>query len=192
MKTLHLQLLAIAISAPITTCAVAQDLSKAQYKSNKENISVVYKSEKSACGSLAGNTKDICVEEAKAKEKIAKADLEAQYEPGVKTTYKARVAKAEAEYSVAKERCDDQAGNAKDVCVKEAKAIETTALADAKVSEKTSDARNTAREKVTDARKEATEDKNAAQYKLAIEKCASQAGTAKEKCVADVKMQYGK
>jgi hypothetical protein len=34
---------------------------------------------------------------------------------------------------VAKEKCDDQAGNARDVCRKEAKAVETKALADAKM-----------------------------------------------------------
>ena len=33
-------------------------------------------------------------------------------------------AKADATYNVAKEKCDDKAGNAKDVCVQEAKAIE--------------------------------------------------------------------
>jgi hypothetical protein len=42
------------------------------------------------------------------------------------------VAKAEADYRVAKERCDDQAGNVKDVCLEEAKAAEAAAKADAK------------------------------------------------------------
>ena len=42
------------------------------------------------------------------------------------------IAKAEAEYAVAKERCDDQAGNAKDVCVKEAKSAQTAAKANAR------------------------------------------------------------
>ena len=36
--------------------------------------------------------------------------------------------KAEAEYEVAKERCDDLAGNAKDVCVKDAKAAHERAV----------------------------------------------------------------
>jgi hypothetical protein len=191
MKKLHLQLLAIAVSTAFSTCALAQELSKPQYKVNKENISAAYKREKAACSSMSGNANDICVEEAKAKEKIAKADLEKQYKPGIKTTYKAKVAKAEAEYAVAKERCDDQAGNAKDVCVKEAKAIETTALADAKMTEKTSDVTANAKEKVMDARKEASDDKATAQYKLATEKCDSLAGQVKVKCVADAKLQYG-
>ena len=34
-----------------------------------------YKADKTACAALAGNAKDICVEEAKAKEKVARAEL---------------------------------------------------------------------------------------------------------------------
>ena len=34
-----------------------------------------YKTDKTACAALAGNAKDICVEEAKAKEKVARAEL---------------------------------------------------------------------------------------------------------------------
>jgi len=56
------------------------------------------------------------------KEKVAKAELEARYKPSEKNRYQARVAQADADYSVAKEKCDDKAGNEKDVCVKEAKA----------------------------------------------------------------------
>ena len=45
------------------------------------------------------------------------------------------IAKAEADYRVAKEKCDDSAGNAKDVCLKEAKAAEAAAKAEAKKGE---------------------------------------------------------
>jgi hypothetical protein len=34
------------------------------------------------------------------------------------------MAKVDADYAVAKEKCDDFSGNAKDVCVKEAKAAQ--------------------------------------------------------------------
>ena len=40
--------------------------------------------------------------------------------------------KAEAEYNVAKEKCDDLSGNAKDVCVKDAKAARAAAESQAK------------------------------------------------------------
>jgi len=50
---------------------------------------------------LSGNTKDICIAEAKGKEKVAKAELEARNEPTAKNRYDALIAKAEADYAVA-------------------------------------------------------------------------------------------
>jgi hypothetical protein len=82
---------------------------------------------------------------------------------------------------VAKEKCDDLAGNAKDVCVKEAKAVRVSAKADAKASEKSADARS-----------EAAADKIEAQYKVEKEKCDKFAGNAKDNCVAQAKAQLSK
>ena len=87
--------------------------------------------------------------EAKGKEKVAKAELEARNKPSDKARYAVSIAKAEADYAVAKEKCDDKAGNDKTVCVKEAKAAETRAKADAKAQMKTSDASKPAKEKST-------------------------------------------
>lgn len=137
------------------------------------------------------------------KDKIAKAELEASYKPTRKTRYQARVAKAEADYAVAKERCDDLAGNAKDVCVKEAKAAEIAAKADAKVQMKTSDAnattnyksadvRSKASNKAADARKDAAADKLDAQYAVEKEKCDVYAGGAKDYCLGRAKARFGK
>jgi hypothetical protein len=42
--------------------AHAATMSKVDYKADKTRISEEYKSGKSACGSQAGNAKDICVE----------------------------------------------------------------------------------------------------------------------------------
>ena len=103
-----------------------------------------YKTDKAACDGLSGNAKDICIEEAKGKEKVAKADADAAYENTPKARESARDARADAAYEVAKEKCDDLAGNAKDVCVKEAKAAHAKAKADAKVDRVASDTRSDA------------------------------------------------
>jgi hypothetical protein len=108
-----------------------QHMSKDVYKTEKDRIELEYKAQKARCDSLAGNARDICLVEAKGGEEVAEADLEAQYEPSRENRYKARVARAEADYAVAKERCDDRAGDAKEVCLKEAKAAEAVAKADA-------------------------------------------------------------
>jgi hypothetical protein len=122
MNTLKFTVIALALGFAFSASAMAEGMSKQDYKAGKDKIAVEYKSAKAACSPLSGNPKDICVAEAKGKEKVAKAELEASYKPSDKTHYQALVAKAEADYAVAKEKCDDLAGNAKDVCVKEAKA----------------------------------------------------------------------
>src|SRR4029077_14540301 len=104
----------------------------------------------------------------------------------------ARVARAEATYEVAKEKCDDLSGNAKDVCMKEAKAAQVKAKADAKVDRVSSDTQNKAADKTAEARRDASDDKRNADYKVAIEKCDALSGGAKDACVQDAKARYGK
>jgi hypothetical protein len=171
------------LSAFLVALPVAQAdaLSKADYQATKTRIKAAYKADKAACGSQSGNAKDICVEEGKAKEKVALAELEYAYSGKAADQTKVLVAKAESSYAVAKERCDDLAGNPKDVCVKEAKAAEVKALADAKLGKE-----------IGEARKDAAADKRDADYKVATEKCAALAGDAKAACIASAKMTFGK
>src|ERR1700710_1313073 len=111
----------------------AATMNHADYAAAKDRIEADYKSDKGACDSYSHNQKDVCVKQAQAKEKIARADLEANYSGKQSDANKAAVAKADANYDVAKEMCDDKGGNAKDVCVAEAKSGHKKALADAKM-----------------------------------------------------------
>jgi hypothetical protein len=179
--------LTLAIGFVLSTCAVAQNrpiatpISKAEYKAGKDQADATYKAAKQQCKSIAGNSKDICMAEAKAQEKTTKADLEARYKNTEKAWYNARLAVADGNYSIAKEKCDDKAGNGKDVCMKSAKATYTTVKADAKVQKVT-----------TEVRKEAVIDKRDAEYAVAKEKCDALAGDAKTRCVNDAKARFGK
>lgn len=214
MNTLNITMITLAVAAVFSTGAMAQNISNNDYKAGKDKISVEHKSAKAGCASLSSNAKDICIAQADGKNKVALAELQVSYTPSVKTRYEVRIAQAEADYAVAKERCDDQAGNAKDVCVKEAKAVETTAKADATAQMKTTDANMTANEKTNaanatanektsaakskasekkaDARKEAAADKTDAEYAVAKEKCDAQAGVAKDTCLNQAKARFGK
>ena len=174
------------------TKTASTPMSKDAYTMAKTNADAQYKIEKDACSSLSGNAKDICLAEAKGKDSVAKADVEAAYENTPKHREGARVAQAQAQYDVAIEKCDDFAGNTKDVCVKEAKAALVKGKADAKVDRVVADTRQDAAVKQTDARKEATADKRDADYKVAIEKCDALAGPAKDSCVSTAKAQFGK
>jgi hypothetical protein len=167
-------------------------ITKDAYDTAVSNADTQYKMDKDGCSSRSGNAKDICLAEATGKEKVAKANAEAAYEATPKAREDARVARAEATHSVAKEKCDDLSGNAKDVCVKEADAALVKAKADAKVDRVAADTRQDAATKQADANKEANADKRNADYKVAIEKCDALAAPAKDTCVGNAKVQYGK
>lgn len=147
MNKLNLTTIAAAIALALSTGAMAQSLSKADYQAGKDKIVTEYKSSKASCGSLSGNAKDICVVEAKSKEKVAIAELEARYKPGAKASNAVTIAKAEGDYAIAKEKCDDKSGNDKKACVKEAKATETLAKAGATAAATPLAANKSAKEK---------------------------------------------
>ena len=133
MTRFNVTAIAAAIALAFSAGAMAaQTMSKEEYKGDKGKIVNEYKSAKAACASLTANAKDVCVAEAKGKEKVAKAELEARYKPGDKASHAVKITQAEADYAVAREKCDDKAGNDKKACVKEAKAVEARAKADAK------------------------------------------------------------
>ena len=161
----------------LSSGAIAQD--KPAYDQAKASAKATYDAEHKQCGALAGNAKDICVEEAKARRVGTEANAEAAYKGTPEARAEAAKDIAEANYDVAKERCDDKGGNAKDVCVKEAKAALEKSKADAKAGMKVSEARH-----------DAAKDKMDADYKVAKEKCDTLAGDAKDSCVAQAKMTY--
>jgi hypothetical protein len=164
-----------------TGAFAAGTMSKADMASAKDRISADYKAEKQMCGKFSGNEKDVCMEQAKGKEKVARADLTYKDTGLAKDANKLAVAKADATYGVAKEMCDDKAGNVKDVCVAEAKSTHTKALSEAKLDKK-----------IVSAAKDSADDKRDAEYKLAAEKCDSLAGEAKASCVSAAKARFNK
>ena len=159
----------------------AATMPKADYSASKSRISSDYKADKAACQTQTANAKDICIEEARAKEKVAKAELEFAYSGKAKDGTKVWEAKAHGAFAIAKEKCDDQTGNGKDLCRQEAKAAHTKALADAKLGRV-----------VSDARSDASQTKRDADFKVAAEKCEAMAGDAKTQCVAMAKSNFGK
>jgi hypothetical protein len=154
-------------------------LTKPVYSAAKDEVKAMYKAERDKCDSLSGNAKDVCVERAKGQEKVALANLEYQYTGKEKDRNDYLEARYNARYEVAKEMCDDKAGNAKDVCMKEAKAAHDKAKADLK-----------ANKKVAEAQEDAMETKLKADYKVAKERCDTLSGDAKDSCQASAKARY--
>lgn len=173
MNRLNIAAIAATISLAFSAGAMAQGMSEDAYKTGEDRIAVEYESAKAGCDSLSGNANDICMAEAKGKKQVAQADLDASYEPTKKSHYKAHVAKAETNFAVAKEKCDDLAGNLKDVCRKEAKAVLISAKADAKAQMKISDANEVADDKTSDAQMKG--DKEAAEAHMKANEESSEA-----------------
>jgi aromatic ring-opening dioxygenase LigB subunit len=168
-------------SLAMSTQASAQSISKADYSAAKTRISSEYKADKLICKQLAGNAKDICIEEGQAKKKVAQAELTFGYTG--KTTDKVKIStvKADAVYSVAKEKCDDLSGIPKTTCRTDAKAVHTKTFADIKMGKE-----------ISAARADDAQTKLDADYKVATQNCASLAEEAKAGCVSAAKIKFGK
>ena len=181
MKKILPMLLLSCATLSIAGAASAASGDDAAYSAAKNQAKADYKVAHEKCTALKGNPKDVCVAETKAARERTEETAEAEYKNTDNARAHARKEIAQADYKVAKAKCDALKGNDNDVCVKNAKAAEITAKANA-----------TADKKVSAARTDATEDKRKAEYKVELEKCDAMAGPAKDACVARAKTTYGK
>ena len=201
MTKLISRAIALSISLAFSAGAIGQTMTQEQYRFGKEQLASDYKRTEAACDSYSGNAKDICKAEASGGNDVARAQLDARFQPSPAANLKVSVAKADAAFAIAKEKCDDKAGNIKDVCVKEAKAAEASAKADAKAQLTTANANEQAArtsaaandkagEKGAAARKDAASTKRDAEYTVAKEKCDAFAGDAKSNCMNEAKARF--
>lgn len=161
--------------------AQSPTVGKADYNAIKTRIGTDAAADKALCSSHVGNVRDVCMVEAKGREQVARADLEYSYTGKESDRSNALTVKADTAFAVAKERCDDKAGNAKDVCVEEAKAVKAKALADARMGQE-----------IGAARSDAAAAKRDADFNVAVEKCDAMAGDAKDNCIAAAKAMFKK
>lgn len=186
------QLISLILIAGLSAQAVAARLSQDDYNAAKARAEADLKIEKQRCQPLAGNAKDICLAQAEGAYDITKAQAEAQYKGEESNFYDARMTKVNADYKVAKQRCDDFAGNKKDVCLKQAKAAQVKGEEDAKLSRKQHEAAGSNQNAMKNARHEANNATRDAEYKVEKEKCDQYSGDAKDQCVARAKSLYQK
>ncbi|HXL83523.1 MAG TPA: cell envelope biogenesis protein TolA [Casimicrobiaceae bacterium] len=93
---------------------------EAAYKETVAHANADYKAAKEACKTRQGNDKDVCMKEAKAAHVKATADAKAKRKSAAAMA-DARDDKSDANYKVAKEKCDAMSGDAKDACIRDAK-----------------------------------------------------------------------
>ena len=133
MKSLLATLLATAAGASFAaapTAALNHD--PATYRSVTQKVATEYKAATAKCDAKKGNDKDVCMAEAKATRARSESQAVAKYNNSEQGRASARSKVAEAEYEVAKAKCDAKEGAEKDSCMDNAKSVRTAALADAK------------------------------------------------------------
>jgi hypothetical protein len=153
----------------------------AEYSAAVDRASLEFKDAHAKCEPLAGHAKDMCVVEAQAVEKRAKASAEASYKGTAESRTDSQIANADADFMIAKVACEPKAAKEKDVCVKEAQATQVRLVADAK-----------AHKTAVDAQADAHADTRDAQYKVAMAKCNAMSGTEKDTCVTSANSAFGK
>ncbi|MEC5399543.1 hypothetical protein [Uliginosibacterium sp. H1] len=131
---------AIVLCLALSNLATAQALSPQDYESRKSQSATEYQTAAQRCNSLSGNSKEICMTEARSAEKNSRAELESSYRPTDKNIHQARITKAEGIYAVARQHCHEVKGSARSTCMKDAKAVEKKAKKDALAEMKSMDA----------------------------------------------------
>ena len=180
-KTIKRQL-AVTFAATLTIfTAQASTVAQDNYKASKEQISAEYKLDKTACGTLKHNSKEVCLVQAEGKRKVARAEIEYGQSGSPADEGRVLQVKAVAQHEVARQKCADLAGNGKDVCLKEARKIRTKAVVDAKTTQK-----------VVEQKRDAAQKRRDTDFSLAVRKCDALAGDAKATCMVQAKANFGK
>lgn len=122
-------LLVAAVAIPLLHAA---HLAEPAYQASNIRISTDYQADKLACASVAAAlARDVCFEQARARKKVARAELEHSNSGTARGQQKVLEVRAEATYAVARKRCNGMKGDVKDLCIEQAQAAEAIALADA-------------------------------------------------------------
>jgi hypothetical protein len=184
-------LLVMLVITGFSGAARADTISKEAYDTANSEADVTFETAKQKCRSFSGNAQDICLAEAKGAHSVARANAEANYKGTEYWRLKAAKSKVEAEYQIAKERCDDLSGNKKDICQQEAKAEKTKGYEAAKLASKSAEATTEFMKTEKEAKEKAGQAVRDADYKVALEKCDQFSGQTKEQCVHDAKNKFG-
>ena len=182
-----LLLAACTLAGAATASSVVRD----EYRLDHEKAQAAYRLELASCRKLQGNPRDICKVEARGHFQVAKAEIDARYKESPSNQDRVKLAKADADYRLALEKCGDLTGNAKDVCKADAKANSVAARAETRLSRASVDKGVYSRQAIRE-RKDAKADTAAAQYVAARERCDMLAGDAKAACLDDARRKFGK
>lgn len=108
-------------------------LSRPAYESAQKRVEAAWRQDRQACRRLEGESREVCEAEAKGKKAAALARLEARWKRTPEAIQEAKEVTADANYRVAREKCEALEGDARDRCVDAAKAAREAAIRQARV-----------------------------------------------------------
>jgi hypothetical protein len=109
-------------------------MSRADYSVARKSIESETRIALGHCRDVDGAPRDVCKAEVRAEERIKRADLDARYHGTVSAAADARLARAKAQYDIAKAKCGVYGSEQKVECLQSARAEKARALADAKLA----------------------------------------------------------
>ncbi|WP_296941998.1 BON domain-containing protein [uncultured Massilia sp.] len=187
MKTLIATLLATAAGASFAqapTAALNHDA--AAYRNITQKATADYQAATAKCDAMSGNDKDICMAEAKVVRVRAENAALAQYSTSPASRQKARTNLADAEYALAKQKCDARDGADKDSCMDNAKSVHTAAIADAKSDRSAATGASGAGTTTAGGLVSNTDTREPAKA-AAVDKCAQMGADARTGCLVETK-----
>ena len=194
MKTLIATLLATAAGASFAAAPTAALNHDPQtYRNLTQKAESEYRAAAAKCDAKSGNDKDICMAEARLVRTRTEADALSKYNNTAAGRARARTNLADAEYELAKAKCDAKSGADKDSCMDNAKSVHTAALADAKAERTATTSGNTSSGASSGGSQASggglvtgTDTRDPAKA-AAVDKCAQMGADAKTGCLVETK-----
>jgi len=181
---------AICIAAAGSAFAGGGGMSKDAYQAMKDRIEAKQDTDLKACDRSHGNAKDICRAAAKGRAKVALADLKAEYQPSPEADRGKMMALADAEYDVARQKCDDAKEAAQDACKAKAEHVHEAAVRRAKIERVEATRRLQAQAKAAHAQAQA-QPQASLDEKYAAEKArCGLLGEERDSCLTDLKKRF--
>ena len=204
MKATHGSRVLIIATALALSAGPALTVPNEQYQSARRHLAAEFDASRQACKSLPRSSIGLCRAQADREFRVASAGLDALYNPSSDGSYKARIAIADAEYRVAKRKCDAKGGDVKRFCLNHARAAQIAAKAVANSPEDTSTmkraldqkadvARKQLREEEerTEGRKDSASAKRHTELHIAMERCETLPDYDRLACVSEADKRFG-
>lgn len=107
-------------------------MSRADYAAARQVIESETRQAVGRCRAIDGAARDLCKAQARAEERVKKADLAARYFGTVAAAEEAKIARVRAEYDLARARCATVAGAERGGCLSAARSEKARAIAEAR------------------------------------------------------------